>query len=67
MPGSITFSHYNDLIKETLRHPFEGIGKPEPLRHTFSDDWSRSITGKHRMVYRVMGDDLLLAQFRYHY
>lgn len=50
-----------------MRHPFEGIGKPEPLRHALSGYWSRRITGEHRMVYRAHGDDLLIAQLRYHY
>ncbi len=57
----------HELIKDTSRHPFEGIGKPEPLRHVLSGYWSRRITGEHRMVYKVAGNDLLLAQLRYHY
>jgi toxin YoeB len=57
----------HELIKDALRHPFEGIGKPEPLRHALAGYWSRRITGEHRMVYAVSGEDLLLAQLRYHY
>ena len=57
----------HDLIKDTARHPFEGIGKPEPLRHALSGYWSRRITEEHRMVYTSVGNDLLIAQLRYHY
>jgi toxin YoeB len=42
----------HELIKETKRHPFEGIGKPEPLRHALAGYWSRRITDEHRMVYK---------------
>jgi toxin YoeB len=57
----------HELIKDTIRHPFDGIGKPEPLRHAFSGYWSRRITDEHRMVYRVSSGDLLIAQLRHHY
>ena len=57
----------NKLIHETQREPFEGVGKPEALKHTLSGFWSRRITDEHRMVYRVEGDDLLIAQLRFHY
>jgi toxin YoeB len=57
----------NELIKDTTRSPFEGIGKPEPLRHALAGYWSRRITDEHRMVYKVEGSSLLLAQLRYHY
>lgn len=57
----------NDLIKETARSPFRGTGKPEPLKHVLAGYWSRRITDEHRMVYRVEGDSLLIAQLRYHY
>ena len=55
------------LIKEASRTPFEGSGKPEPLRHALSGFWSRRINEEHRMVYKVDGDSLLIAQLRYHY
>src|SRR5215470_17595187 len=45
----------------------KGIGKPEPLRHSFQGYWSRRIMGEHRMVYRLSGGDLWIAQLRYHY
>jgi len=57
----------NILLKEISQHPFEGIGKPEPLRHALSGYWSRRITDEHRIVYKVEGDTVYLAQLRYHY
>lgn len=45
----------------------EGMGKPEPLRHALAGYWSRRITDEHRMVYKPTGNDLLIAQLRYHY
>ena len=57
----------NKLIKETKRQPFEGVGKPEPLKHGLVGYWSRRINDEHRMVYKVTDDALLLAQLRYHY
>lgn len=57
----------NLLIKEVIRTPFEGIGKPEPLKHALSGYWSRRINDEHRMVYAIQEDALLLAQLRYHY
>ncbi len=57
----------NKLIRETQREPYAGVGKPEALKHALSGFWSRRLTDEHRMVYRVDGDDLLIAQLRYHY
>ena len=57
----------NELIRGIQRAPFEGIGKPEPLRHALSGYLSRRITDEHRIVYKVQGDALLIAQLRYHY
>jgi toxin YoeB len=57
----------NALIKEVQRTPFAGIGKPEPLKHGLSGYWSRRITDEHRIVYKVEGDSLFIAQLRYHY
>ena len=57
----------NKLIRETQREPFAGVGKPEPLKHALAGYWSRRITDEHRMVYRLEGKDLLIAQLRYHY
>jgi toxin YoeB len=57
----------NALIRETARTPFSGTGKPEALRHALAGYWSRRINDEHRMVYRVYGNALLIAQLRYHY
>ena len=57
----------NALIKEIKRTPFEGIGKPEPLKHALSGYWSRRIDDEHRIVYKVMAEAILIAQMRYHY
>jgi toxin YoeB len=57
----------NKLIRETQREPFAGVGKPEPLKHALSGYWSRRITDEHRMVYRVEGDALMIAQLRFQY
>ena len=57
----------NRLIEEARRTPHEGIGKPEALRGDLAGFWSRRIDGGHRLVYKVDGDSLLIAQCRYHY
>jgi toxin YoeB len=57
----------NALIKDIQRNPFNGIGKPEPLKHGLSGYWSRRINDEHRIVYKVAEDNLLIAQLRYHY
>ena len=55
------------LIKQIERDPFDGIGKPEPLKHGMAGFWSRRITDEHRLVYAVEEDQILIAQARYHY
>ena len=57
----------NALIKECQRTPFEGTGKPEPLKHQLAGFWSRRIDQTHRLVYAVEGDVLEIAQCRDHY
>ena len=57
----------NDLLKDIARNPHDGIGKPEPLKHALSGFWSRRITDEHRLVYRVEGKVIQVAQARYHY
>ena len=57
----------NALIKDITRDPFEGIGKPEPLKHALSGYWSRRINDEHRVVYKIHDSSLLIAQLRYHY
>ncbi|HOI51321.1 MAG TPA: Txe/YoeB family addiction module toxin [Azonexus sp.] len=63
----ITLRRINSLIKDIQRSPFEGIGKPEPLRHNLAGFWSRRIDEQHRLVYAIEADCILLAQCRYHY
>jgi len=57
----------NGLVKEIMRTPFEGTGKPEPLKHALSGYWSRRINDEHRLVYKVTEDAVHVAQLRYHY
>jgi toxin YoeB len=57
----------NEIIKDIERNKYEGIGKPEPLRHTLSGYWSRRITEEHRIVYKVEEHNIFIAQLRYHY
>jgi toxin YoeB len=57
----------HELLKDILRNPHDGIGKPEPLKHGFQGYWSRRMDAEHRLVYRVTSEGLLLAQMRYHY
>ena len=55
------------MIEETLREPFGGIGKPEPLKNELSGWWSKRIDGEHRLVYKTAGDALIIAQAKGHY
>ena len=55
------------LIEAVLREPFDGIGKPEPLKYLGTAVWSRRITQEHRLVYRVSGNRIDFLQARYHY
>lgn len=57
----------NTLIKDITRSPFEGIGKPEPLKNALSGYWSRRINDEHRIVYKIADGSVLIAQLRYHY
>lgn len=57
----------NLLISDIQRHPYEGIGKPEPLKHGLGGYWSRRIDDEHRIVYKHQDDSILIAQLRYHY
>lgn len=57
----------NTLIKDIQRHPFDGVGNPEPLKHQWSSYWSRRINREHRLVYKVSDDTITIAQCRYHY
>jgi toxin YoeB len=57
----------NILIKEILRTPFEGIGKPESLKANLSGYWSRRINSEHRLVYEVLDDSVVIVACRFHY
>lgn len=57
----------NRLVEDTLRDPYQGIGKPEPLKHALAGAWSRRITEEHRLVYLPTEDELVILQARYHY
>jgi toxin YoeB len=57
----------NALIRDALRSPYEGIGKPEALKANLSGYWSRRINEEHRLVYRVKDTDLVIVACRYHY
>ena len=60
-------SRINLLIKEIIRNPYAGVGKPEPLKHALQGYWSRRITSEHRIVYKKAGNQIFIAQLRYHY
>lgn len=57
----------NELIKSSMRNPFEGIGNPEPLKHRLQGFWSRRIDSEHRMVYTIEGDNFIVTACRHHY
>ena len=57
----------NVLINTTLRTPFDGIGKPEPLKHDLAGCWSRRIDQEHRLVYDIQDDQIIIIQCRHHY
>lgn len=56
-----------DLILDILRHPFSGLGKPEPLKHELRGYWSRRINDEHRLVYKVEDDAVVIVSCKYHY
>ena len=60
-------SKINALLKDISRHPFSGMGKPEPLKHKYKGYWSRRINYEHRLIYQVKGDEILIAKCRFHY
>lgn len=62
-----TLMKINSLIKDIERNQYEGIGKPEPLKHSLSGYWSRRISEEHRMVYKIVDNEIHLAQLRFHY
>lgn len=62
-----TLKRINLLIQDIARHGNEGIGKPEALKHGLSGYWSRRITDEHRLVYKVVDQEIRIASCRYHY
>jgi toxin YoeB len=57
----------NILIQDIRRHPYEGLGKPESLKHALKGYWSRRINDEHRIVYKIQDESILFMQLRYHY
>lgn len=57
----------NEVIRDALRNPFTGLGKPQPLKNNLKGWWSRRITQEHRLIYRVEAGSLLIMQCRFHY
>jgi toxin YoeB len=62
-----TLKKINALIKEIERLPFEGSGKPEPLKYNLAGWWSRRINLEHRIVYKTEKESIVILQCRYHY
>ena len=56
-----------DLISDIQKHPFEGKGKPEALKHNYTGYWSRRITDKHRLMYQITDDEIIVIRCRDHY
>ena len=61
------FEKINSLIKDIARDPFRGIGKPEPLKWDLTGLWSRRITEEHRLVYKVLPNQIVIISCKYHY
>jgi len=57
----------NELLKDISRHPYDGIGKPEPLKFNYAGFWSRRIDEENRLIYRVDDDEIQIAKCRFHY
>ncbi|MND86403.1 Toxin YoeB [compost metagenome] len=67
LTDKIILKKINNLIKEIERQPYDGNGKPEPLKHNLAGWWSRRINLEHRLVYRIDNDSIIVLQCRYHY
>jgi toxin YoeB len=61
------FKRLRTLIKDIRRNPFEGLGKPEPLKYNLAGMWSRRINDEHRLVYKFEGNVLYIFSVKYHY
>lgn len=57
----------NELIKDISRQPFDGLGKPEPLKFKYSGFWSRRIDDEHRLIYAVRDEEIIIVKCRFHY
>ena len=57
----------NNLVKDISRNPYTGLGKPEPLKYKYQGYWSRRITEEHRLIYRVVNDEIHIAKCKFHY
>ncbi|MBU0474352.1 MAG: Txe/YoeB family addiction module toxin [Bacteroidetes bacterium] len=57
----------NEILKDISRTPFDGIGKPEPLKHKYKGFWSRRITDEHRLIYQIKNDEIRVVKCRFHY
>jgi len=62
-----TLKRINLLIKDISRQPYEGIGKPEPLKHNYRGFWSRRIDNENRLIYQVKDDEIRIIKCRFHY
>ena len=62
-----TLKKINALLQDIKRNPFDGLGKPEPLKHEMAGTWSRRINQEHRLVYEVFEESILVVSCRYHY
>ena len=57
----------NELLKDISRNPYEGIGKPEVLKHKYIGYWSRRIDEEHRLIYKIIQDEIIIYKCRFHY
>lgn len=62
-----TLKKVNALLQDIKRNPFDGLGKPEPLKHEMAGTWSSRITQEHRLVYEIFEESILVVSCRYHY
>jgi len=62
-----TFKRIMLLLEDILKHPTEGIGKPEPLKHNFAGCWSRRIDIEHRLIYQIKENQIIIIACKYHY
>lgn len=65
--GKQKLKRINELLRDISRNPYEGIGKPEPLKFNYAGFWSRRIDEEHRLIYRLVNDEVQIAKCRYHY